>query len=156
MYMSRPWAYISRSWGGHIFLTLLVYTVIVYCDYTSIYYCIRFHSSWRFLLLFCMYGTFHFNNSKSNSEQVCVRQILLGLQAIQVDLTRNHSRLRVMHCTRRSDGGRLERSLKFATQLPGHCQKTSCCRNVLWNSDITWKIHYIYCHSSHHQYSSIF
>ena len=39
--------------------------------------------------------------------------------------------------------GRLEWSLKFAT-LPGHCQQTCRFQNFLWNSEIPWKIHYIY------------
>ena len=85
---SRPWAHISRSWGGHILLiavgfirslstVIILLYIYIYIYIYILYYCIRFHSSCRsllllLLLLFCMHGTFHFNNSKSNSEQVCV------------------------------------------------------------------------------------
>ena len=75
IYISRTWAHISRSWGGHIsnrccFIRSM--STVIFLLYIFLYYYIRFHSSCQFCWCFCMYGTFHLINSTCCSEQVCV------------------------------------------------------------------------------------
>ena len=75
---SRPWAHISRGWGTYI-LSLLFYTVNVYCENTSIYEYIyiytfnNFHSSCQFIGdVLCTSDAFHIRIRNDCSEQVCV------------------------------------------------------------------------------------
>ena len=50
IYIVPPLGAYKSQLGGTYILSLLFYTVNVYCDYTSIYYCIRSHSSCQFIV----------------------------------------------------------------------------------------------------------